>query len=44
MNEHVLKTSGADVLSSKKNPQTNFMGGGGGGAVCQTAVMWLLEI
>ena len=30
MNEQVLKTSGAGVLSSKKKTQTNFIGGGGG--------------
>ena len=44
MNEQVLKTSGAGVLSSKKKTHTNFIGGGGEGVVCKTAVMWLLEI
>ena len=29
MNEQVLKTSGAGVLSSKKKTQTNFIGGVG---------------
>ena len=37
MNEHLLKTSDANVLSSrekkkKKKTQENLMGGGGGGA------------
>ena len=42
MNEQVLKTSGADVLSSKKKNSKKLYGDGGGG-VCKTAVMWLLE-
>ena len=31
MNKQLLKTSGADVLSSRKKTQNNLMGGGGGG-------------
>ena len=33
MNEQLLKTSGADVLSSRKKTQKNLMGGGEEGGI-----------
>ena len=33
MNEQLMKTSGADVLSSRKKTQKNLMRGGGGGDI-----------
>ena len=38
MNEKLLKTSGADVLCSRKKTQKNLMGGGGGGIHPHTLV------